>query len=106
MMTALHVSALGPRQQGFVDASDRMMYLTLSLYLSSDKIEEAIGTSYTVDNLRTLQKNDPNSTILRDAIDPLFNDIADRERLAKVDEIILAATAPVAGDCPTMSRFP
>jgi hypothetical protein len=98
MMTALHVSALGPRQQGFVDASDRMMYLTLSLYLSSDKIEEAIGTSYTVDNLRTLQKNDPNSTILRDAIDPLFNDIADRERLAKVDEIILAATAPVAGD--------
>jgi hypothetical protein len=53
--------------------------------------------------MRSFQRSFYESLKLRDAIDPLFNDIADRERLGQVDDTLLDVDGPSHGEFVTMT---
>jgi hypothetical protein len=48
--------------------------------------------------LRSFQAGYKNSLRLRNGVEPLFNDIADRERLDRVDDFLLDTACPAAGE--------
>ncbi|WP_066658287.1 MULTISPECIES: hypothetical protein [unclassified Sphingomonas] len=73
------------------------IYWTLSLYIEPGRVAEALGRN-AGDYLapwvfRRAQMRHLPSLALRNAIDPLFNDIADRETQGEVQEFLLATTA-------------
>jgi hypothetical protein len=68
---------------------DRTLYWTLSFYIDRRVLPEPV-----IDSLRPARKLEVQSGYLesgrlRDAMEPLFNDIADRERLSQVDDYLL-----------------
>ncbi|MDZ4759529.1 MAG: hypothetical protein SGJ21_00465 [Alphaproteobacteria bacterium] len=83
----------------FEAASDRALYWTVSFYIAPaelpDAIRRALGAALAASpgdtaSLRSIQSADPASRELSDAIEPLFNDISDRERLGRVDDHLFA----------------
>ena len=91
-------------------AEDGTIYWTLSFYLEPEKVASALGQSsrgqssrgqssrgqssrLDAEVFRRLQSEDLPSRALRDAINPLFNDIADREIQGDVHDFLLAADA-------------
>jgi hypothetical protein len=82
---------------GFEPALDGTLYWTLSVYLKPELVAERRGDKdgqivpVSADEFRKWQLKHPTSFALRNAIDPLFNDIADRERLGKVQDFLFAA---------------
>jgi hypothetical protein len=84
--------------EDFEECEDRSLYFTLSLYISDKKVSAAIGRNLDPEILRKFQPGYRSSKRLRDAVEPLFNDIADRERLGAVDDFLLDTLCPRAGE--------
>lgn len=78
-------------------AQSGTIYWTLSLYIEADKVAAALGlepeAQVRPDDFRRVQRGHKPSLALANAIDPLMNDIADRETQGEVQEFLLAATA-------------
>ncbi|MEZ5954972.1 MAG: hypothetical protein R3C13_11790 [Hyphomonas sp.] len=70
---------------------DRSLYITLSMYISEAKVAATLGSRLTPRSVEQFQPGYLNSAKLRDAVDPLFNDIADRERRGRIDDFLLGA---------------
>lgn len=87
--------ALGDAADAFEQTDDKSMFWTLSLYIDRASVTSLLGCSPTPDDLRTFQANNPGSVKLRNAMEPLFNDIADRERLGSVDDFLLDTPGPM-----------
>jgi len=84
--------------EDFEDCEDRSLYFTLSLYITEKKVTEALGRHLDPELLHEFQPGYRSSKRLRDAVEPLFNDIADRERLGAVDDFLLDTLCPRAGE--------
>jgi hypothetical protein len=93
-------SAAATLQQPLPDStyestSDGTLYWTLSLYIDAARVKSFQPPAERGKNItrmfRKAQLQHYPSFALRNAIDPLFNDIADRERLGKVQDFLLAA---------------
>lgn len=82
----------------FEKCEDRSMYFTLSLYITEKRVTKALGKRLSPDDLRSFQKDYHGSQRLRNGVEPLFNDIADRERLNRVDDFLLDTLCPTAGE--------
>ncbi|MBY9066601.1 hypothetical protein K1X12_06800 [Hyphomonas sp. WL0036] len=85
-------------QEGFEECEDKSIYFTLSLYISEKNVTAALGQRLTPDAVRDFQPGYRGSKRLRDAVEPLFNDIADRERLGAVDDFLLDTLCPRDGE--------
>ncbi|GGB69866.1 hypothetical protein [Blastomonas aquatica] len=84
----------------FEGARAGTLYWTLSLYMPPDDVAGAAGQPelrLTQKQFADVQQAHLPSMLLRNAIDPLFNDIADREVLGEVQEHLLAVD-----DAPTL----
>ncbi|MCA8897354.1 MAG: hypothetical protein KDA39_01390 [Hyphomonas sp.] len=77
--------------EGNERCEDKSLYITLSMYVSEAKVAAALGSRLTPRIVESFQPRYLNSRKLRDAVDPLFNDIADRERRGRVDDFLLGA---------------
>ncbi|MFC5345273.1 hypothetical protein ACETK8_04245 [Brevundimonas staleyi] len=99
----------GKREQaagGYEDARSGTIYWTLSLYIEADKVVGALertdgkplGERIDPEIFRRMQQNHWPSLALASAIDPLMNDIADRESQGVVKEFLLAATNEPTSD--------
>ncbi len=82
----------------FENCEDRSLYFTLSLYISGERVKDVLGQRLTPSILRSFQTGYKNSLRLRNGVEPLFNDIADRERLDRVDDFLLDTSCPAAGE--------
>lgn len=85
---------------GYEAARPGTLYWTLSLYIDADRVAAAAGQPgrpLRHDQFGKVQQAHLPSLLLRNAVDPLFNDIADREVLGEVQEHLLAA-----GDLPEL----
>jgi len=78
--------------------NDKSLYFTLSLYVSKSKVTGALGRPLTPAFLRDFQPGYRDSKWLRDAVEPLFNDVADRDRLGEVNDFLLDTPCPESGD--------
>lgn len=78
------------------------IYWTLSLYIEPDRVSAALGRDAGAplppSVFRRAQMQHYPSLALRNAVDPLFNDIADRETQGEVQEYLLATTDAVPKD--------
>ena len=83
---------------GFEECEDKSVYFTLSLYVSQADVTAALGRRLDPETLRAFQPGYRGSKRLRDAVEPLFNDIADRERLGAVDDFLLDSLCPRDGE--------
>src|SRR3989344_1298330 len=89
--------------QGFESAKSCTLYWTLSLYIDPARVAEAVGQKgkpVAHGQFGAVQRAHLPSVMLRNAIDPLFNDIADREVQGEVQEHLIAAIDAPAGDYP------
>jgi hypothetical protein len=82
----------------FEKCIDQSVCFTLSLYITRQAVRDCLSTLPRGDQLRAFQREFHDSLKLRNAIDPLFNDIADRERLGHVDDILLDVDGPSQGE--------
>ncbi|CAN5150594.1 hypothetical protein BH11PSE5_BH11PSE5_05310 [soil metagenome] len=90
--------------QGYETARPGTVYWTLSLYINSARVAAAAGRPHRPlrhDEMGAVQASHLPSLLLRNAIDPLFNDIADREVLGSVQEHLFAAVEAPNADAPT-----
>lgn len=93
-------------EQGYEDAESGTIYWTLSLYIEPDSVVSALtpkdahplGKRIEPETFRRLQRGHLPSLALANAIDPLMNDIADRESQGEVKEFLLAATDRIVPD--------
>lgn len=92
------MNAMGPNAAGFEECEDKSVYFTLSLYISEKRVTEALGRPLDPETVRRFQPGYRSSKRLRDAVEPLFNDIADRERLGAVDDFLLDSLCPQDGE--------
>ena len=83
---------------GFEECEDKSVYFTLSLYVSEEHVTSTLGRHLDADTVRDFQPGYRGSKRLRDAVEPLFNDIADRERLGAVDDFLLDSLCPQNGE--------
>jgi hypothetical protein len=80
------------RSHGRTEVSkDRTLYWTLSFYIPADRLSAGGEDTATPlgERIAAAPVSKPTHT-LRDAIEPLFNDIADRSRLGKVEDRLFA----------------
>lgn len=86
--------------KAYETSEDGTLYWTLSFYIEPRKVAAVMGHRDPLPTalFRNSQRMHPPSRALRDAINPLFNDIADRETHGELHEFLLAAEA---GDCST-----
>lgn len=92
-------SEQGNAPESFALAKPGTIYWTLSLFVDSDRVSAAAGQPgipIRHDQFAALQATHLPSRVLRDAIEPLFNDIADREVLGEVQEHLISALADQA----------
>jgi hypothetical protein len=82
----------------FETCEDRTLYFTLSLYVPARKVHAALGRPLLPADMRSFQPDYLQSLRLRDAIEPLFNDIADRERLGAVNDFLLDTPGKVSSE--------
>ena len=84
-----------PDIQGYEVARSGTIYWTLSLYLEPEKVAAALqlppGARVEPAVFRRVQRNHLPSLALGNAIDPLMNDIADREIRGELQEFLLSA---------------
>ncbi|MFC5370983.1 hypothetical protein ACFPIF_00350 [Brevundimonas faecalis] len=89
-------------ENGYEKALSGTVYWTLSLYIEASKVAETLGCAedghVKPDLFRRTQMRHGPSFALRNAVDPLMNDIADRETRGEVQEFLLSvADADVSG---------
>jgi hypothetical protein len=86
----------------FETARDRSLYWTVSFYIAPSElpvvVREALSASLAAplddpESLRMIQSAHAESRTLSEAIEPLFNDISDRERLGRVDDYLFGVAA-------------
>jgi hypothetical protein len=87
----------------FEKCVDRSVCFTLSLYVSRRSVRTTLSIIPNGPQMRAFQRGFHDSLRLRDAIDPLFNDIADRERLGQVDDTLLDVDGPSQGEIVSMT---
>lgn len=84
-----------PAESSYESTNDGTIYWTLSLYIDAARVKSFVPEADRSKNItrmfRKAQLQHYPSFALRNAIDPLFNDIADRDRLGKVQDFLLAA---------------
>jgi hypothetical protein len=68
---------------------DKTLYWTLSLHIDRSRLPERFHAQFHPGNKHVVQSRYRDTIALRDAIEPLFNDIADRERLSEVGDYLL-----------------
>ena len=73
-------------------ANDRTLYWTLSFYIPVERLREAAGPAAPAAAQPPVSAADKRTRTLRDAIEPLFNDIADRSRLGKIEDRMFAGS--------------
>lgn len=86
-----------PRPDTTEVARDQTLYWTLSFYISIDTLRRAANAgedSRSIPEIITALAVDHRTRALRDAIEPLFNDIADRSRLGKIEDFLFAGGKP------------
>ncbi|MGD9803863.1 MAG: hypothetical protein AB7E81_16645 [Hyphomicrobiaceae bacterium] len=81
---------MGPEGESrdYQQAVDKTMHATLSLYINSERMEE-VFSNWNPETQRLLQSRQRETRQLSRAIDPLFNDIAIRDRNAVVEEFLI-----------------
>ena len=84
--------------QGADDGAEQSVYFTLSLYISEKSVAAALGRHLSADSVRAFQPTYRGSRRLRNAVEPLFNDISDRERLGAVNDFLLDTLCPAEGE--------
>lgn len=89
---------LGPTPAGYQPNTPQSVYWTLSLYVDRDRLKDVLGFHPVPEHYRAVQMASSESIELRNAMEPLFNDIADREREGRVDDILLAGSPPRQGE--------
>ena len=77
---------------------DKTLYWTLSLHIDASRLPERFHAQFHPGNKHNVQSRYRDSVALRDAIEPLFNDIADRERLSEVGDYLLDVPGARQGD--------
>jgi hypothetical protein len=77
---------------------DRTLYWTLSLHIDRSRLPERFHQQFHPGNKHNVQASYCQSVALRDAVEPLFNDIADRERLSEVGDYLLDVPGPRQGE--------
>lgn len=81
-------------ENGYEKALSGTVYWTLSLYIEASKVAETLGCAedghVKPDLFRKAQMRHGPSFALRNAVDPLMNDIADRETRGEVQEFLLS----------------
>jgi hypothetical protein len=82
---------VGKHAVKFEKALDGTLYWTLSIYIDADAVKDALGHYLDPELCRSKQLGHQASWKIASAIDPLFNDIADRDRLGKVEDFLFAA---------------
>ncbi|KCZ58896.1 hypothetical protein [Hyphomonas chukchiensis] len=90
--------SLGQMPKGYQANEPQSVYWTLSLYVDRDNLKDILGFHPQPEHYRAVQMASSDSLELRNAMEPLFNDIADREREGRVDDILLAASTPRQGE--------
>ena len=82
-------------EPGYETTRSGTLYWTLSLYIEADTVASVLNKTdgwVKPEVFRRAQRDHRPSLALRNAIDPLMNDIADRETRGEVNEFLLAAT--------------
>lgn len=81
---------------------DRTLYLTLSLYIDRADIPESIASGLKLDGATPPLAEFQGTRGLREAMDPLFNDVANRERLGRVEDYLIDVEGPPDGERLTL----
>ncbi|TKD49899.1 hypothetical protein [Sphingomonas baiyangensis] len=110
------MSAAAKPATGYCAAQPQTLHWTVSLYIDAGRLFvdgaggpietlpcAAAGTdaakplfdrAFDAEAIRAIQMRDPVSRALRNAVEPLFNDIADREWMGNTQDFVLAADDP------------
>jgi len=94
------MTASEANKNNYTSAENGTVYWTISFYIPSDAVSAALGLNtdpnktkrtVTPDHWRKLILNHRCSLVLGEAIDPLFNDIADRDIQGNAQEFLISA---------------
>jgi hypothetical protein len=97
-MTAIHSVGAAPTLPEWDSCADKTLYWTLSLHIDRSRLPESFHAVFHPQNKLKVQNSYQASATLRDAMEPLFNDIADRERLSEVNDYLLDVPGPRQGE--------
>ncbi len=79
----------------FESVEDHQVYWTASFYIAEPRIPRCVAKIlHDSKELRVKNAADPASRALADAMNPLFNDISDRERAGHIDDLMFAVGKP------------
>ncbi len=84
-MSASQPTGSAPKRES---VDDRTMSMVLSLYISDERMREVFA-NWNREKRSEIQIGYENTKELREAIDPLFNDIAMRDRNSTLDEFLI-----------------
>lgn len=76
---------------GFDQVEDGTVFWTVSFYIAAEDLARELDTEMNSENWRTFAKDHDCSLLLGSAIDPLFNDIADRDIRGAVQDFLISA---------------
>lgn len=75
----------------FEKVEDKSVYWTASFYVAAERVPRCVNEVFArPEQLRAIRDGDRPSKKLSDAIEPLFNDISDRERGGRIDDLLFA----------------
>ncbi len=77
----------------FQAARDKTFYATMSLYISNERIA-SVFKNWTPQQRMAVKTGYAQTRALRQAIDPLFNDVAIRDRNSTIDEFLIDVEGP------------
>ena len=97
-MTVFESVGARPELPEWERCEDSTLYWTLSLHIDRERLPDRFHEQFKPANKHVVQRRYLQSTALRDAIEPLFNDIADRERLSEVGDYLLDVPGPRQGE--------
>lgn len=84
-------------RRAWVRCEDRTLYFTLSLYIDAGDVPPDIAEALALQDALPPLADFEGTQALRDAMDPLFNDVANRERLGRVEDYLLDTKGPPEG---------
>ena len=82
---------------------DKTLYWTLSLYIDAVNLPSDFKREFDPQRQFSVQRQVFDSLRLRNAIEPMFNDIADRERLGVVEDFLLDVDGDHSGEIVHMT---
>lgn len=77
---------------------DRTLYFTLSLYIDQEDVPARVKPGLALDGAAPPLAEFQGTRALREAMDPLFNDVANRERLGRVEDYLIDVEGPPDGE--------